>query len=163
AARRSAAPRTDGCRHARGGQTGRCRRDRRGADRACGRLRAAGSGSSGSAVRGSRHTRSSRGPGGRRSAAGTGSRRRPCSRSPAWLIGAPSPQLGANAGAGEGWLVVEGDESDRSAFALPAEIAVVTNIELDHHSEFRSLAELKEEFARWTATVPHVVRDAEPF
>src|SRR5262249_4135384 len=72
-------------------------------------------------------------------------------RDPAWLIGAPVPQLGANAGAGEGWLVVEGDESDRSVFSLPAEIAVVTNVELDHHSEFRSLAELEDEFGAWTA------------
>ncbi len=68
---------------------------------------------------------------------------------PAWLIGAPVPQLGSNAGAGEGWLVVEGDESDRTVFGLPAEIAVVTNVELDHHSEFRSLAELEAEFDRW--------------
>jgi UDP-N-acetylmuramate--alanine ligase len=81
-------------------------------------------------------------------------------RDPAWLIGSPVPQLGANAGAGEGWLVAEGDESDRSVFALPAEIAVVTNVELDHHTEFASLAELEREFARWTASVAHVVRDA---
>ena len=62
---------------------------------------------------------------------------------PAWLIGAPVPQLGGNAGVGGGWLVVEGDESDRTVFGLPAEIAVVTNVELDHHSEFRSQAELE--------------------
>jgi UDP-N-acetylmuramate--alanine ligase len=83
-------------------------------------------------------------------------------RDPAWLIGAPVPQLGANGGAGEGWLVVEGDESDRTVFTLPATIAVVTNVELDHHSEFASLAELEEEFARWTARAEHVVRDSPP-
>ncbi len=82
---------------------------------------------------------------------------------PAWLVGAPVPQLGANAGAGEGWLVVEGDESDRTVFGLPAEIAVITNVELDHHSEFRSLAELEYEFDRWAGTAAHVVRDAPPF
>ena len=82
---------------------------------------------------------------------------------PAWLIGAPVPQLGANAGAGEGWLVVEGDESDRTVFGLPATIAVVTNVELDHHSAFRSLAELEDEFARWLARARHVVRDAPPY
>jgi UDP-N-acetylmuramate--alanine ligase len=82
---------------------------------------------------------------------------------PAWLIGAPVPQLGSNAGAGEGWLVVEGDESDRTVFGLPAEIAVVTNVDLDHHSEFRSLVELEEEFARWANAAPHAVRDAPPF
>ena len=33
---------------------------------------------------------------------------------PAWIVGGVVPQLGGNAGVGEGWLVVEGDESDRS-------------------------------------------------
>jgi UDP-N-acetylmuramate--alanine ligase len=82
---------------------------------------------------------------------------------PAWLIGAPVPQLGANAGAGEGWLVVEGDESDRTVFGLAASIAVITNVELDHHSEFRSLAELEAAFAAWAARAETVVRDAPPF
>jgi UDP-N-acetylmuramate--alanine ligase len=84
-------------------------------------------------------------------------------RDPAWLIGAPVPQLGSNAGFGDRLLVVEGDESDRTVFSLPAEIAVVTNIELDHHSEFASLAELEAEFDRWLATARHVVRDAPPY
>jgi UDP-N-acetylmuramate--alanine ligase len=70
---------------------------------------------------------------------------------PAYLIGAEVPQLGGNAGTGGGWLVVEGDESDRTAFALEPEIAVVTNIELDHHTTFSSLAELEECFRRWIA------------
>jgi UDP-N-acetylmuramate--alanine ligase len=82
---------------------------------------------------------------------------------PAWLIGAPVPQLGSNAGFGGGYLVVEADESDRTAFALAPEIAVVTNVELDHHSEFGSAAELENEFADWLAQIPHVVRDAPPF
>ena len=84
-------------------------------------------------------------------------------RDPAWLIGAPVPQLGSNAGFGSGYLVVEGDESDRTVFSLPAEIAVVTNVDFDHHSEFASLAELEDEFARWLATAPQVVRDAPPY
>ena len=84
-------------------------------------------------------------------------------RDPAWLIGAPVPQLGTNAGAGDGYLVVEGDESDRTVFSLPAEIAVVTNIELDHHSEFGSLADLQSAFNAWFATATTVVRDAPPY
>jgi UDP-N-acetylmuramate--alanine ligase len=79
---------------------------------------------------------------------------------PAWLIGAPVPQLGANAGAGEGWLVVEGDESDRTVFGLPATIAVVTNVELDHHTEFASLAELEEAFTDWAVHSEFDVRNA---
>ena len=82
---------------------------------------------------------------------------------PAWLIGAPVPQLGSNAGFGGGYLVVEGDESDRTVFSLPAEIAVVTNVELDHHSEFSSASELESEFEQWTKTAKHVVRDAPPY
>jgi len=82
---------------------------------------------------------------------------------PAWLIGAPVPQLGGNAGAGEGWLVVEGDESDRTVFRLPARIAVITNVELDHHSEFASLAELEQAFAAWAGRAPCAVRDAPRF
>jgi UDP-N-acetylmuramate--alanine ligase len=81
-------------------------------------------------------------------------------RDPAWVIGAPVPQLGSNAGFGKGYLVVEGDESDRTVFSLPAEVAVVTNIELDHHSEYASRAELEAAFDAWLADVPHVVRDA---
>jgi UDP-N-acetylmuramate--alanine ligase len=84
-------------------------------------------------------------------------------RDPAWLIGAPVPQLGSNAGFGAGRLVVEADESDRTVFALEPEIAVLTNLELDHHTEFASAAELEAEFDRWLAGVPHVVRDAPPY
>jgi UDP-N-acetylmuramate--alanine ligase len=84
-------------------------------------------------------------------------------RDPAWLIGAPVPQLGSNAGFGAGHLVVEADESDRTAFALEPEVAVVTNLELDHHTEYASVAELEQEFARWLARAPHAVRDAPPY
>ena len=77
---------------------------------------------------------------------------------PAWLVGGEIAQLGGNAGAGEGWLVVEGDESDRTVERLRPEIAVVTNVELDHHSTFASAAEVEELFDRWLAEVPQVVR-----
>jgi UDP-N-acetylmuramate--alanine ligase len=88
---------------------------------------------------------------------------REAGRDPAWLIGAPVPQLGSNAGFGAGYLVVEADESDRTAFVLAPEIAVVTNLELDHHTAFASAAELEREFEQWLAAVPHVVRDAPPY
>ncbi len=84
-------------------------------------------------------------------------------RDPAWLIGAPVPQLGSNAGFGDGLLVVEGDESDRTVFSLPASIAVVTNIELDHHTEYGSLGDLERAFENWLATAGTVVRDAPPY
>src|SRR6266516_2753460 len=80
---------------------------------------------------------------------------------PAFLIGGEIPQLGGNARAGGGWLVVEGDESDRTIAALRPEIAVVTNVDLDHHSTFASRAEVETLFAGWLQTVPHAVRGEE--
>jgi UDP-N-acetylmuramate--alanine ligase len=80
---------------------------------------------------------------------------------PAFLIGGEVPQLGGNARAGEGWLVVEGDESDRTIAALGPEIAVVTNVDLDHHSEFASRAEVESLFAEWLGAAPLAVRGEE--
>jgi UDP-N-acetylmuramate--alanine ligase len=80
---------------------------------------------------------------------------------PAFLVGGDLPQLGGNAGTGEGWLVVEGDESDRSVAALRPEIAVLLNVDLDHHTTFGSRAEVEELFEEWLARVPHVVRAEE--
>src|SRR6266516_3961246 len=82
-------------------------------------------------------------------------------RDPAWLIGADVPQLGGNAGTGEGWLVVEGDESDRTIAQLRPRIAVLTNIDLDHHTTFGSRAEVAELFESWLAKVPTVVHGEE--
>ena len=79
-------------------------------------------------------------------------------RDPSFLIGGEIPQLGGNARAGSGWLVVEGDESDRTIERLRPKIAVVTNVDLDHHSEFASRAEVEDLFERWLAEVPDVVR-----
>ncbi len=73
---------------------------------------------------------------------------------PSFLIGGDVPQLGGNARAGSGWLVVEGDESDGTVFELPADIAVVTNVDLDHHATFASTAELEAGFRAWTAGLP---------
>jgi UDP-N-acetylmuramate--alanine ligase len=80
---------------------------------------------------------------------------------PSFLIGGEVPQLGGNAGTGNGWLVVEGDESDRTVEALRPAIAVVTNVDLDHHTTFGSRAEVAALFERWLALVPQVVRGEE--
>jgi UDP-N-acetylmuramate--alanine ligase len=66
---------------------------------------------------------------------------------PGWLVGAPVGDGLSNAEWDEGeWLVVEADESDRSMLSLDVEIAVLTNVELDHHASFGSLAELEAAF-----------------
>jgi len=77
---------------------------------------------------------------------------------PSWIVGGVVPQLGGNAGVGEGWLVVEGDESDRSIALLRPDIAVVTNVELDHHATYASEAELAAFFDEWLAGAGQVVR-----
>jgi UDP-N-acetylmuramate--alanine ligase len=80
-------------------------------------------------------------------------------RDPSFLLGGEVPQLGGNARAGTGWLVAEGDESDRTVAALPAEVAVITNVDLDHHTTFASAAELEALLREWirTQAVPVVI------
>jgi UDP-N-acetylmuramate--alanine ligase len=74
---------------------------------------------------------------------------------PTWLVGGDVPQLGGNAGPGGGdLLVAEADESDGSCSLLRPRIALVTNIELDHHARFGSQDELRALFAGWVAGVP---------
>jgi UDP-N-acetylmuramate--alanine ligase len=77
---------------------------------------------------------------------------------PGWLVGGAVGGELANAhwSAGE-WLVVEADESDRSLLGLNVEIALVTNVELDHHATFTSLAELRELFRAFLARAPQAV------
>ena len=73
-------------------------------------------------------------------------------RDPAFLVGGELRALGTNAGLGRGRVVVvEADESDRSFLKLARDVAVVTNVELDHHATYRSLAELERAFAEFAA------------
>jgi UDP-N-acetylmuramate--alanine ligase len=82
---------------------------------------------------------------------------------PAFFIGGELPGAGAddgpaNAGWGEGgWVVAEADESDASFLELAPEVAVVTNVELDHHSRWSSRAELVEAFTRFAERAPEIV------
>jgi UDP-N-acetylmuramate--alanine ligase len=84
-----------------------------------------------------------------------------CGRRPAYLIGGEVRSTGANASWGQGeWVVVEADESDRSFLRLEPDVAVVTNVELDHHSTYRSLPEVKEAFAEFAGRAPTVIEPA---
>jgi UDP-N-acetylmuramate--alanine ligase len=71
---------------------------------------------------------------------------------PSYLIGGELRSTGTNAfwGSGE-WLVVEADESDRSFFKLAPDLAVITNVELDHHATYRSTFEIEEAFASFAS------------
>jgi UDP-N-acetylmuramate--alanine ligase len=97
-----------------------------------------------------------------------------CGLEPAYLIGGALTTTGLNADWGAGdWLVVEADESDRSMLSLNVDVAVVTNVELDHHATFGSLAEVREVFREFLAAPPSAVlwdrpdvtalRDGRPF
>src|SRR6476646_3275038 len=77
---------------------------------------------------------------------------------PAFVLGTEVPQLGGNARAGEGWLVTEGDEADRSIELLRPAIGVLRNVDFGHHGAFASLAEVEEFFERWVAGAGEVVR-----
>ncbi|HEY7151279.1 MAG TPA: cyanophycin synthetase [Solirubrobacterales bacterium] len=74
---------------------------------------------------------------------------------PAFVLGGELPGAGdggaaANAGWGGGeWMIAEADESDGSFLRLAPEVAVVTNVELDHHSRWASRAELMDAFRRF--------------
>jgi len=86
---------------------------------------------------------------------------------PAFFVGGEVPGLGedggaANAGWGEGeWVVAEADESDASFLELRPEVAVVTNLEMDHHTRWGSLTELREAFRRFLASAKAVALPAD--
>jgi UDP-N-acetylmuramate--alanine ligase len=69
-----------------------------------------------------------------------------------YLIGGILTDTGRNGEWRDGeWLVVEADESDRSLLSLHVEIAVLTNVELDHHDRFGSLYELEAVYREFLA------------
>ena len=86
---------------------------------------------------------------------------------PAFFIGGEVPGLGeggaaANAGWGEGeWVVAEADESDASFLELRPEVAVVTNVEMDHHTRWGSLTELHRAFRQFLAPAAGVALPAD--
>jgi UDP-N-acetylmuramate--alanine ligase len=86
---------------------------------------------------------------------------------PAFFVGGEVPGLGtataaANAGWGSGeWVIAEADESDASFLELKPEIAVITNIEMDHHSRWGSVAELRMAFREFAAPAKAVVAPAD--
>lgn len=59
----------------------------------------------------------------------------------------------ARAGAGE-WMVVEADESDGSFNRLPADIAIVTNIDPEHMEHWGSFDALRQAFTNFASSVP---------
>ena len=59
----------------------------------------------------------------------------------------------ARMGAGE-WMVVEADESDGTFLKLPADIAVVTNIDPEHLDHYGTFDKVREAFRQFVENVP---------
>ncbi|HEX6458198.1 MAG TPA: UDP-N-acetylmuramate--L-alanine ligase [Thermoleophilaceae bacterium] len=84
-----------------------------------------------------------------------------CGHRPAYLVGGEVRTTGTNASWGQGdWVVVEADESDRSFLRLQPDVAVVTNVELDHHTTYRTLPEVEQAFAEFAGPAPTVIAPA---
>lgn len=66
---------------------------------------------------------------------------------PSYVIGGDLDVPGSSARHGDGEIfVAEADESDRSFHAYAPEVAVILNVELDHHANYASLEEIYESF-----------------
>src|SRR5580704_13608426 len=62
---------------------------------------------------------------------------------------------GTNARRGAGdWMVVEADESDGTFLKLPADIAIVTNIDPEHLDPFKTFEAVQEAFRAFVENVP---------
>ncbi|MEM8852910.1 MAG: UDP-N-acetylmuramate--L-alanine ligase [Pseudomonadota bacterium] len=62
---------------------------------------------------------------------------------------------GTNARLGEGaWLVAEADESDGTFVKLPADIAIVTNIDPEHLDHYGTFENVREAFRQFVENVP---------
>src|SRR5689334_7413512 len=62
---------------------------------------------------------------------------------------------GTNARLGAGdWMVVEADESDGTFLKLPADVAIVTNVDAEHLDHFKTFAAVQEAFIDFVANIP---------
>jgi UDP-N-acetylmuramate--alanine ligase len=62
---------------------------------------------------------------------------------------------GTNARMGEGqWMVVEADESDGTFLKLPADVAIVTNIDPEHLDHFHTFDAIKDAFRTFIDNIP---------
>ena len=62
---------------------------------------------------------------------------------------------GTNARLGAGdWMVVEADESDGTFLKLPADIAIVTNVDAEHLDHFKTFAAVQDAFLAFVENVP---------
>ncbi|WP_030663266.1 UDP-N-acetylmuramate--L-alanine ligase [Streptomyces cellulosae] len=73
---------------------------------------------------------------------------------PSYAIGGDLDAPGSNALHGEGEIfVAEADESDRSFHKYAPEVAIVLNVELDHHANYASMDEIYESFETFAGRI----------
>ncbi|MGC5360113.1 UDP-N-acetylmuramate--L-alanine ligase [Streptomyces sp. DT24] len=73
---------------------------------------------------------------------------------PSYAIGGDLAGPGTNAAHGGGDIfVAEADESDRSFQKYDPEVAIVLNVELDHHANYASMDEIYESFETFTGKI----------
>jgi UDP-N-acetylmuramate--alanine ligase len=62
---------------------------------------------------------------------------------------------GTNARMGDGaWMVVEADESDGTFLKLPADVAIITNIDPEHLDHFKTFDAIKAAFRSFVENLP---------
>ncbi|MBE1600964.1 MULTISPECIES: UDP-N-acetylmuramate--L-alanine ligase [Streptomyces] len=73
---------------------------------------------------------------------------------PSYAIGGDLDVPGSNAMHGDGEIfVAEADESDRSFHKYAPEVAIVLNVELDHHANYASMDEIYESFETFAGRI----------
>jgi len=74
---------------------------------------------------------------------------------PSFSVGGELIDMSSNARHGPGsYLVCEADESDGSLLFLRPEVALITNLELDHHSHYLHVEDVVDVFRTFVATLP---------
>jgi UDP-N-acetylmuramate--alanine ligase len=72
-----------------------------------------------------------------------------------WINGGIINAYGTNARRGAGdWMVVEADESDGTFLKLPADIAIVTNVDPEHLDHFKTFDAVQAAFQAFVENVP---------
>ncbi|KND32735.1 UDP-N-acetylmuramate--L-alanine ligase [Streptomyces acidiscabies] len=75
-------------------------------------------------------------------------------REPSYAIGGDLDAPGSNALHGTGEIfVAEADESDRSFHKYAPEVAIVLNVELDHHANYASMEEIYDSFVTFAGRI----------
>ncbi len=75
-------------------------------------------------------------------------------RDPSFIVGGMLPDFGSNAKAGSGSIfVIEADEYDRTFLGLEPDLAVITNVELDHPDCYPTLEAFQQAFQQFAGQV----------